>query len=125
MEKITVTVNLSEEDRKRLDLIIEALEKQAVKPSLEAAKTAEKEVPEEEPKAEEKVEEKPVPEPEEQKEPTGPEYTIDDVRAKAAELIASGKKAECRDIIKAYAEKVSAIPPEKANEVMGKLNEVK
>lgn len=49
--------------------------------------------------------------------------TLGDVQRKVVELCgpAHGKKAEVREIIKAYAPKVTGIPADKLNEVMAKL----
>lgn len=45
----------------------------------------------------------------------------DDVRQKVVELSANGKKAQVRDIIKAYAANVTTLPDDKLSEVMAKL----
>lgn len=49
--------------------------------------------------------------------------TLGDVQRKVVELCgpAHGKKAEVREIIKAYAPKVTGIPADKLDEVMAKL----
>lgn len=46
---------------------------------------------------------------------------LEDIQQKVVALSASGKKAEVREIVKSYAEKVSAIPADKFGEVMAKL----
>ena len=50
-----------------------------------------------------------------------PQYKLEDIQQKVVALSASGKKAEVREIVKSYAEKVSAIPADKFGEVMAKL----
>lgn len=49
------------------------------------------------------------------------QYKLEDIQQKVVALSASGKKAEVREIVKSYAEKVSAIPADKFGEVMAKL----
>lgn len=50
-----------------------------------------------------------------------PLYKLEDIQQKVVALSASGKKAEVREIVKSYAEKVSAIPADKFSEVMNRL----
>lgn len=105
----TITIALCQEDRARLDKIIEALEQSgamAATPSVtQEAQQSEPagepiSAPEESSTAQETVEEpaKVVP--------------LADIQKKVVELSAAGKKAEVRDIITKYAGRVSAIPEE-------------
>lgn len=57
----------------------------------------------------------------EQPKPETPQYKPEDIQQKVVALSASGKKAEVREIVKSYAEKVSAIPADKFGEVMARL----
>lgn len=129
----TITIELCAEDRARLDhinvnlteLILRVMGSQKVDtgevlrraaPEL-AGKLAEQhpvtEPFEELPKAE--------PVPFEQPMPETPQYKPEDIQQKVVALSASGKKAEVREIVKSYAEKVSAIPADKFGEVMARL----
>ena len=129
----TITIELCAEDRARLDninvnlteLILRVMGSQKIDmgevlrraaPEL-AGKPAEQhpvtEPFEELPKAE--------PVPFEQPMPETPQYKPEDIQQKVVALSASGKKAEVREIVKSYAEKVSAIPADKFGEVMARL----
>ena len=129
----TITIELCAEDRARLDhinvnlteLILRVMGSQKIDmgevlrraaPEL-AGKPAEQhpvtEPFEELPKAE--------PDPFEQPKPETPQYKPEDIQQKVVALSASGKKAEVREIVKSYAEKVSAIPADKFGEVMARL----
>lgn len=129
----TITIELCAEDRARLDhinvnlteLILRVMGSQKIDmgevlrkaaPEL-AGKLAEQhpvtEPFEELPKAE--------PVPFEQPAPETPQYKPEDIQQKVVALSASGKKAEVREIVKSYAEKVSAIPADKFGEVMARL----
>lgn len=129
----TITIELCAEDRARLDhinvnlteLILRVMGSQKIDmgevlrraaPEL-AGKPAEPhpvtEPFEELPKAE--------PVPFEQPKPETPQYKPEDIQQKVVALSASGKKAEVREIVKSYAEKVSAIPADKFGEVMARL----
>lgn len=128
-----ITIELCAEDRARLDhinvnlteLILRVMGSQKIDmgevlrraaPEL-AGKPAEQhpvtEPFEELPKAE--------PVPFEQPTPETPQYKPEDIQQKVVALSASGKKAEVREIVKSYAEKVSAIPADKFGEVMARL----
>lgn len=122
MQEIKVTTELSADDRKLFDAILHALEVIIGGPC-EMATTPSKtlEVPrweapnaEEAPKAEETPEVR-------AEAPADPTVTHADIQHKVVELSAAGKKAAVRDIIKAYAVKVSAIPDDKLAEVWNKL----
>lgn len=129
----TITIELCEEDRARLDhinvnlteLIMQVMGNQApdmgevlqkAAPELAEKLAAQHPVADpfkELPKAE--------PVPFEQPKPEAPQYKLEDIQTKVVALSASGKKAEVREIVKSYAEKVSAIPADKFGEVMAKL----
>lgn len=53
-----------------------------------------------------------------------PKLTVDDLRKKAVELSAAGKKAEVREIVKKFADRVTAIPEDKYEEVWVKLSKL-
>lgn len=131
----TITIELCAEDRARLDhinvnlteLIMRVMGNQAP----DMGKVRQKAAPElaeklaaqhpvadpfkELPKAE------PVPFEQEAPKQEAPQYKLEDIQQKVVALSASGKKAEVREIVKSYAEKVSAIPADKFGEVMAKL----
>lgn len=131
----TITIELCAEDRARLDRINvnltelitrvmgnqapdmgEVLQKAA--PELAEKLAAQHPVADpfkELPKAE------PVPFEQEAPKQEAPQYKLEDIQQKVVALSASGKKAEVREIVKSYAEKVSAIPADKFGEVMAKL----
>jgi hypothetical protein len=48
-------------------------------------------------------------------------YAVEDVQRKVVELSAAGKKVEVREIVTAYATRVSEVPADKLDEVMAKL----
>lgn len=125
MNTIKLTVELCAEDRARLDRIFSALESCGTPYSatLEAA-VEPQEAPKEEPKAE------PTPEAElpgqmsfEESAPAEPAKVVElsDIQKKVVELSAAGKKAEVREIVKKYADRVSAIPADKTAEVWEQL----
>jgi hypothetical protein len=118
----TITIELCAEDRARLDRLAAALESRAVltkhTPDDDIAPVAKTDASEQQlddvqqklaetlakiddaPKVE-----KPEPEPEPE-----PAVTEDDVRALIRQLIASGKKAEAKDIVNAHAPSITDIP---------------
>jgi len=49
---------------------------------------------------------------------TTPEVTLEQVRAKLADLSRNGKQAQVKDLVNKYAKKLTEIPPEKFAEVM-------
>lgn len=142
-----IIIELSTEDRARLDRIAELLEAQAggkvktaSKPEIEpmAAKK-------EEPKALEQAQlgEMPAPElepmtdeelteafdaaygPEEvKKAEPAPEVKLEDIQRLVVKLATSGKKNEARDIVKAYAPSVTQLPADKYGEVYEKLQAI-
>lgn len=130
----TITIELCAEDRARLDKILEALAarpdctrcaKQVVDYCTQVTgvnEYGEKVEPEAPAEAEHPVE-NPFPEPATPKaKPAAPAVSKSDVQQKVVALSAAGKKAEVREIVHAYAERVSGIPEDKLPEVMAKLN---
>lgn len=137
----TIIIELCQEDRDRLDNILAALKERpncagcvdhviesfnhlATEKAPDAPQAAEKDtaepvtLPEEEtPTEAPETAEAPIEEPAEERAPVKRE----DIQRKAVELSSAGKKAEVRDIVKAYADKVSAIPEDKLAEVFDKL----
>lgn len=139
MNSITVTVNLSDEDRERLDRIYEALT--SLKPQEKAPIVREpirhtstepptepvQEQPALEPAAEPQPEQpepaddsEPIPEPKPQPEPA-PQHTRAELQHLVVTLTSAGKKAEVRAIVLAVASKVSDIPEDKIDEVFEQL----
>lgn len=122
MNNIVVTIELSAEDRARLDGIQQKLDKLLIAPvaldmpqeQLKQAEpsniTPEPEKPKEEPKTE-------------TPEASKPSITNEQLQQKVVQLAASGsdKKAKVREIINRYAAKVSAIPEDKLAEVWQQL----
>lgn len=139
MNNINVTVNLSAEDRARLDRLAEALEKyphkcencaKSVAEGVAAFVAKEVNTPHEEPKNEpqDPVKEKaPATDPAEKEKPadeTEPAVTLEQIQQKVIQLAAGNdgaKKAKVREIINAYAKKVSDLPEDKWSEVWAKL----
>lgn len=137
MSQMVVTVELSKEDRERLDNILTALQSlhcetcvQSALSYYQAGQTAEPVEPEK-PVAP-AAPEKPAadPEPAKAEEPAAapapapapePVHTKADIQRKVVELSAAGKKDKVRKIVTAYAAKVSAIPEDKIDEVWDKL----
>lgn len=110
----TITIELCAEDRARIDRVIAALEAVPAEP-LGTPEKVETVQPENVPAQEEET---PTPAVEE---PAAPSVTKTDVQRKVVELSAAGKKAEVRDIVKAYAVKVTDIPDDKVAEVWQRL----
>ena len=105
----TITIALCQEDRARLDKIIEALEQSG---AMATTPSVTQEAQQPEPAGE------PIPAPEESStaretvEEPAKVVPLTDIQKKVVELSAAGKKAEVRDIITKYAGRVSAIPEE-------------
>ena len=123
MATATITIELCAEDRARLDKIIEALSHhdcsrcandvaKYVVGTLETASDAE---PAEHETAQ------PEPEVVAPAAEVAEAVSLADIQKKVVELSAAGKKAEVREIITAYAKKVSDIPEDKTTEVWNKL----
>lgn len=141
----TITIALCEEDRKRLDAIETGLAKLCLHRCDSCAKSiaayvangcngypAEEETPEA-PTAATEAPKPEVVEPAPQADETPAETTeppeapakkveLSEVQQKVVALAAAGKKAEVKEIVNAYADKVSAIPEDKLAEVLDKLN---
>lgn len=129
----TITIELCQEDRARLDKIIEALEQTQLMPAaaLVAQNTPQPEVKEPLSETETFVEVQETAEESAEafNEETAPEpveepvkvVSLSDIQKKVVELSAGGKKAEVRDIITKYANRVSAIPAEHTAEVWNQL----
>lgn len=134
----TITIELSNEDRKaldcignKLDAILEALKEGAPAPHEGPAQATEAptekptealtEKPAEAPT--EKPTEAPAEKPAEEAAPFA-EVSVDDVRSKVITLSAAGLKQQAREIVHAYAEKVSDIPADKCAEVLAKLKKL-
>lgn len=129
MNEINVTVNLSTEDRKRLDAILDALTASrncercastvanAISDFAGAPGTAQKPA-EPAPAAQEaKAPEQPKPsQPKPQK-----EVTLSEIQALTAQAIAAGKKAQAREIITRYADSISGLPKSCLAEVQEQL----
>ena len=127
-----ITIELCQEDRARLDKIIEALEQSHAivvnsMPVVHNVESDETKAETEEPMegqgtVEEIVEttehfpakEAPIEEPIKV-------VPLSDIQKKVVELSAAGKKAEVRDVITKYANRVSAIPAEHTAEVWSQL----
>ena len=117
----TITIALCQEDRARLDKIIEALERTQMTPAEAPAMVQDETQTIEVPATEESAEvsnEETTPEPAEE---PAKVVTLSDIQKKVVELSAAGKKAEVRDIITKYANRVSAIPAEHTAEVWDQL----
>lgn len=99
---INLTFELCAEDRARLDKIIDSLSEMFISEAV-VADTVE-----------------PV------KEETKPSVTLADVQALVQRLAtpSSGKRNAARDIVKKYADRVSAIPEDKLDEVYAELTEL-
>ena len=109
-----IVIELSAEDRARLDRLAEVLEKYlSIESPSRNAMTA---LPEAEPVKEE-------PKPAETEKPT---VTLADVQALVQKLATptSGKRDAVKSIVNAYAKRVSDIPTDKLAEVMTKLTEL-
>lgn len=132
----TITIELCAEDRTRLDhinvnlteLILRVMGSQKIDMGEVLRKTAPElagKLAEQHPVTEPfqelpKAEPVPFEQPEPPK-PVTPQCKLADIQQKVVALSASGKKAEVREIVKSYAEKVSAIPEDKFGEVMTRL----
>lgn len=127
MNEIKVTFELCAEDRKRLDDILEGLVRRydscvelmaqapakAEEPDCAAPVTMDQ-VPEH------LQAEYEAPAPESQEE--APAVKREDIQKLVVTLSAAGKKDQVREIVKAYADKVSTVPEDKLGEVFAKLS---
>ena len=110
----TITIELCKEDRKRLDDILTALAVAILKPEEVSKARAELAAETKEAQKEELAVESPV----------SPSVTRADIQQLVVELSAAGKKGEVKDIITAYAPRVSGIPEDKFVEVWQKLSSI-
>ena len=113
-----ITIELCDEDRARLDRLAEALERRAcdkcVTAAIEFTKTTQ----------ETKTEPAPVEAPAEEEPviaPAAPTVDRSELRAKVIELSAKGLKEQARDIVRAYAQTVTAVPEDKVAECYAQL----
>ena len=122
-----ITIELCKEDRARLDRIAELLEAQTAGSVKPAAKK-----PENKPTAPEKVETQPSAQPvkEEPKQPEkaapeeAPSVQLADIQNLVVSLAAKGRKADVREIVLQYSERVTTIPASKYAEVFEKLKKL-
>lgn len=137
-----ITIELCAEDRARLDRLAEALERRAcdkcvisavecIKTTLETKNESvpqastkpltEEKTPEVQPATD--VEEAQITEPNEEPatEPNLPTVDRAELRAKVIELSAKGLKEQTRDIIRSYAQTVTAVPEDKVAECYAQL----
>lgn len=128
MNEIKVTLELCAEDRKRLDDILEGLVRRCDS-CMELVTQAP--VKAEEPDRNEQESEKPVdgkPTPAEYEAPATesqeevPAVKREDIQKLVVTLSAADKKDQVREIVKAYADKVSTIPEDKLHEVFMRLS---
>lgn len=150
MNNITLTIELCQEDRARLDNILAALEGQAVAPSIEAEPEPKKQeaqnsagtpqnsagTPQEapapapaeelpfEPEPKKQEAPAPAPEPKPAPAPAAPEVDTATLQSKVVQLVNSGKRDEAKAIILEYASCVSQVPAEKRAEVLARLNKL-
>lgn len=108
---ISLTIDLTEEDRRRLDTIINLLE-QATR-SAPAQTPSVSEVPAEPEPPQEVVQALETAQ--------TPEITPEDIQRQSMRLIHAGKKMETKKIVSEYAERISAIPADKLAECMARL----
>ena len=120
----TITIELCQEDRKRLDDILTALAVAILKPEEVQKAKAEAQAPAQE--AAKPEPEATAPQQEESPaEPTEwPPVTRADIQQLVVQLSAAGKKAEVKEIVTAYAPRVSGIPEDKFVEVWQKLTSI-
>lgn len=117
--KITMELSLCQEDRDRLDKIIELLTPQELLVAVETEPV--KEIDQNEHQAPAPWDKDAPDLPGVAEEAPAVKYSKEDVQQKVVSLAAAGKKAEVKEIVNAYAERVSAIPEDKLDEVMDKL----
>lgn len=119
----TITIELCQEDRNRLDTLLAVALELAGKHVNEVAPVAPYEAADAAPEvAAVTAPAEPETPVEVAEAPTAPKYTMTDVQQLVVSLSAAGKKDQVREIVKAYAERVTRIPEDKFGEVMDKLN---
>ena len=136
----TITIELCAEDRARLDRLTAALEERAAQPTTPAPDEAQQKLAEivaktaAEPQEAETVtdtqpepeqpKEAPKTEPQEAENKPAPTVTLEQIQQKVVQLAAGfggSKKAAVREIVNAYAKKVSDLPEDKWTDVWEKL----
>lgn len=111
----TVTIELCPEDRKRLDDILAALTNADTPYQAPAAEKPAAKQPDPQPV------ETAQPDPQPEKAPEIPPVDRKEVQNAVVKLVAEGKKAEAREIVKSYANSVTEIPEDKLAEVLNAL----
>ena len=121
----TITIELCQEDRERLDKILAALENlgqpmqvNELTGAIEPAEPTEP-APIEAPEGFEEIPEEPAPAPAPGE---APKYTKADIQSRVVKLSAAGKKDAVRKIVNQYGAKVSDIPEAAYAEVWAKLD---
>ena len=119
----TITIELCAEDRARLDRLAEAMERKACDKCVEnvtayfkAVGTSTEELEATEPTHQENATEK-----EFEASETAKTVERSELRSKVIELSAKGLKEQARDIVRAYAQTVTAVPDDKVTECYMKL----
>lgn len=123
MNTINITTELCQEDRARIDKVIELLTLSTGQRCQSCADAVQQAFAETQPveftKEAELAEEKPAEAAQEAE--MAPQVTKADIQQKVITLSAAGKKAQVREIVTAVATKVSDIPEDKLAEVWAKL----
>lgn len=104
----TVTIELCQADRERLDRILAALQNVGTPYQVVEMRAGKEELVI-------------APEPEETPKSKEPDVTHNDVQKKVVSMSAAGLKSEVRAIVTEYAEKATSIPADKLPEVMRRL----
>ncbi len=119
----TITIELCAEDRARLDRLAEAMERKTCDKCVTTAIEYLKDTPE--PSIQEEVTTAPEQESPIQEETAQPEQIkgVDraELRAKVIELSAKGLKEQTKDIVRTYAQTVTAVPDDKVTECYERL----
>lgn len=127
----TITIELCAEDRARLDKILEALTAQPIKEAIAVVEVQPQVL--EQTNTDTPTPEEPIPdrtpdteEPQANKAPAqadAPQITMEQIQQKVVQLVASGAdmKAKVREIVHAYAPRVSDLPEDKYGEIWDKL----
>ena len=124
---LTLTIELCAEDRARLDAILNALTGAPVKataPNRDTTQPNTQAQPKEPTKAKPALEEVDTPPWDEPQAQTAPAVKLEDIQALVVKLATSGKKAEAREIVKDYAERVVEIPAADYDNVYRRLKKL-
>lgn len=137
MNEIRIITELSQEDRYRLDLIIQLLGPSLSPASAQACVSAAQhpvtDAPFDAAPAAADTPQSPAPDTtpapaekpaESSAEPSAPRCTRTDVQAAVIRLVNAGQKVQARQVIRSYADKVSALPEEVLDEVLQKLRQL-